>query len=145
MGYIAKGSYEIAAPLCKTTLQDLQDKYGPEHPDVVAMMDIITIVYRGMQKYKDAAKMQLEIALTLNTLSALYGKTGKVEEAEKFCRKAVEFRKRVLGKTHADVGKQLCNLAAICCHRKQCNEAVDYYKEALEIFQILLGLKILIQ
>ncbi|GFU97281.1 kinesin light chain [Trichonephila clavipes] len=61
MGYIAKGSYEIAAPLCKTTLQDLQEKYGPNHPDVVAMMDIITIVYRGMRRYKDAAKIQLEV------------------------------------------------------------------------------------
>ncbi|CAL1265179.1 unnamed protein product [Larinioides sclopetarius] len=154
MGYIAKGSYEIAAPLCKTTLQDLQEKYGPHHPDVVAMMDIITIVYRGMRRYKDAAKIQHEvldikkktlsqndisIASTLNTLSALYGKTRKVEEAEKFCRKAVEFRKRVLGKNHVDVGKQLCNLAAICCHTKKYKEAVNCYQEALEILSCTLG------
>ncbi|GFR19295.1 kinesin light chain [Trichonephila clavata] len=154
MGYIAKGSYEIAAPLCKTTLQDLQEKYGPNHPDVVAMMDIITIVYRGMRRYKDAAKIQLEvleikkktlskndisIAFTLNNLSAFYGKTGKVEEAEKFCRKAVEFRKRVLGNNHVDVGKQLCNLAAICCHTKQYNEALECYKEAIDIFSRTIG------
>ncbi|GFU24313.1 kinesin light chain [Nephila pilipes] len=154
MGYIAKGSYEIAAPLCKTTLQDLQEKYGPNHPDVVAMMDIITIVYRGMRRYKDAAKIQLEvleikkktltkndisIAFTLNNLSAFYGKTGKVEEAEKFCRKAVEFRKRVLGNNHVDVGKQLCNLAAICCHTKQYKEALECYKEAIDIFCRTIG------
>ncbi|GFU97287.1 kinesin light chain [Trichonephila clavipes] len=79
------------------------------------------------------------IAFTLNNLSAFYGKTGKVEEAEKFCRKAVEFRKRVLGNNHADVGKQLCNLAAICCHTKQYNEALECYKEAIDIFSRTIG------
>ncbi|GFY48244.1 kinesin light chain [Trichonephila inaurata madagascariensis] len=90
MGYIAKGSYEIAAPLCKTTLQDLQEKYGPNHPDVVAMMDIITIVYRGMRRYKDAAKIQLEVleikkkTLSKNDISAsLYVETEHYKEAEK--------------------------------------------------------------
>ncbi|GBO39495.1 Kinesin light chain [Araneus ventricosus] len=46
---------------------------------------------------------------------------------------------QVLGKDHLDVGKQLCNLAAICCHTKKYKEAVDCYKEALEIFSGTLG------
>nr|XP_042896929.1 kinesin light chain isoform X2 [Parasteatoda tepidariorum] len=154
MGYITKGSYEIAAPLCKTTLQDLQEKCGPAHPDVISMMDIITLVYRGMSRYKDAAKMQrdvldiktkhfednkLSIASTLNNLSALYGKIGKTEDAKKFCKTAVKYRKIVLGKNHPDVGKQLCNLAAICRHRNEQDDAINCYKEALNIFSNTIG------
>ncbi|XP_054709154.1 kinesin light chain 1-like [Uloborus diversus] len=149
MGYIIKGSYEIAAPLCKTTLQDLREKCSADHPDVIAMMDIITMVYRGMRHYKDAASIQEEIlevkrksmkednisiAFTLNNLAALYGKIGKIEEAEKFCRSAIDCRKKILGTDHPDVAKQLCNLAAICSHTKKFMEALKCYREALEIF-----------
>ena len=40
------GRYEVAVPLCKQALDDLQRTSGREHPDVATMLNILALVYR---------------------------------------------------------------------------------------------------
>ncbi|XP_019807223.1 kinesin light chain 1 isoform X9 [Tursiops truncatus] len=152
--YASQGRYEVAVPLCKQALEDLEKTSGHDHPDVATMLNILALVYRDQNKYKDAASLLNDalairektlgrdhpaVAATLNNLAVLYGKRGKYKEAEPLCKRALEIREKVLGKDHPDVAKQLNNLALLCQNQGKYEEVEYYYQRALEIYQTKLG------
>uniref|UniRef100_A0A183BJE3 Kinesin light chain n=1 Tax=Globodera pallida TaxID=36090 RepID=A0A183BJE3_GLOPA len=152
--YAAQGRYEVAVPLCKQALEDLEKNNGHDHPDVATMLNILALVYRDQRKYKEAANLLNEalairerclgedhpaVAATLNNLAVLYGKRGKYKEAEPLCKRALEIREKVLGHDHPDVAKQLNNLALICQNQGMYDEVEKYYRRALEIYESKMG------
>uniref|UniRef100_A0A8C7D7C4 Kinesin light chain n=1 Tax=Oncorhynchus kisutch TaxID=8019 RepID=A0A8C7D7C4_ONCKI len=152
--YASQGRYEVAVPLCKQALEDLEKTSGHDHPDVATMLNILALVYRDQNKYKEAAHLLNDalairektlgkdhpaVAATLNNLAVLYGKRGKYKEAEPLCKRALEIREKVLGKYHPDVAKQLNNLALLCQNQGKYEEVEYYYRRALEIYQSKLG------
>ena len=46
--------YEVAVPLCKQALEDLEKTSGHDHPDVATMLNILALVYRFVY-WKEAA------------------------------------------------------------------------------------------
>jgi kinesin light chain len=44
--YASQGRYELAVPLCKQALEDLEKTSGHDHPDVAMMLNILALVYR---------------------------------------------------------------------------------------------------
>lgn len=152
--YASQGRYEVAVPLCKQALEDLEKTSGHDHPDVATMLNILALVYRDQNKYKEAANLlndaltirektlgenHAAVAATLNNLAVLYGKRGKYKEAEPLCKRALEIRENVLGKEHPDVAKQLNNLALLCQNQSKYEEVERYYQRALEIYELKLG------
>lgn len=152
--YASQGRYEVAVPLCKQALEDLEKTSGHDHPDVATMLNILALVYRDQNKYKEAANLLNDaltirektlgenhpaVAATLNNLAVLYGKRGKYKDAEPLCKRALEIRENVLGKSHPDVAKQLNNLALLCQNQAKYEEVEMYYKRALEIYEMKLG------
>ncbi|KAL3872954.1 hypothetical protein ACJMK2_036123 [Sinanodonta woodiana] len=152
--YASQGRYEVAVPLCKQALEDLEKTSGHDHPDVATMLNILALVYRDQGKYKEAANLLNDalgirektlgpdhpaVAATLNNLAVLYGKRGKYKEAEPLCKRALEIREKVLGKDHPDVAKQLNNLALLCQNQGKYDEVEQYYQRALEIYETKLG------
>ncbi|XP_078675486.1 kinesin light chain 1-like isoform X43 [Branchiostoma floridae x Branchiostoma belcheri] len=152
--YASQGRYEVAVPLCKQALEDLEKTSGHDHPDVATMLNILALVYRDQNKYKEAANLLNDalairektlgedhpaVAATLNNLAVLYGKRGKYKEAEPLCKRALEIREKVLGKDHPDVAKQLNNLALLCQNQGKYEEVEWYYQRALEIYTNKLG------
>ncbi|XP_078792015.1 kinesin light chain 2 [Oryzias latipes] len=152
--YASQGRYEVAVPLCKQALEDLEKSSGHDHPDVATMLNILALVYRDQNKYKEAAHLLNDalairektlgkdhpaVAATLNNLAVLYGKRGKYKEAEPLCKRALEIRVKVLGKLHPDVAKQLNNLALLCQNQGKYDEVEYYYTQALEIYVSQLG------
>ncbi|KAM5247448.1 kinesin light chain 2 isoform 2-T2 [Ctenodactylus gundi] len=152
--YASQGRYEVAVPLCKQALEDLEKTSGHDHPDVATMLNILALVYRDQNKYKEAAHLLNDalairektlgkdhpaVAATLNNLAVLYGKRGKYKEAEPLCKRALEIREKVLGKFHPDVAKQLSNLALLCQNQGKAEEVEYYYRRALEIYATRLG------
>ncbi|XP_071056385.1 kinesin light chain isoform X2 [Onthophagus taurus] len=152
--YASQGRYEVAVPLCKQALEDLEKTSGHDHPDVATMLNILALVYRDQNKYKEAANLLNDalairektlgenhpaVAATLNNLAVLYGKRGKYKEAEPLCKRALEIRQKVLGKEHPDVAKQLNNLALLCQNQGKYEEVERYYQRALEIYEQTLG------
>ncbi|XP_061058060.1 kinesin light chain 2 isoform X1 [Eubalaena glacialis] len=152
--YASQGRYEVAVPLCKQALEDLEKTSGHDHPDVATMLNILALVYRDQNKYKEAAHLLNDalairektlgkdhpaVAATLNNLAVLYGKRGKYKEAEPLCKRALEIREKVLGKFHPDVAKQLSNLALLCQNQGKAEEVEYYYRRALEIYATCLG------
>ncbi|XP_064088558.1 kinesin light chain-like isoform X2 [Macrobrachium nipponense] len=167
--YASQGRYEVAVPLCKQALEDLEKTSGHDHPDVATMLNILALVYRDQNKYKEAANLLNDalairektlgenhpaVAATLNNLAVLYGKRGKYKEAEPLCKRALEIREKVLGRDHPDVAKQLNNLALLCQNQisqeerrgvpkeellGKYEEVEKYYQRALEIYETKLG------
>lgn len=152
--YASQGRYEVAVPLCKQALEDLEKSSGHSHPDVATMLNILALVYRDQNKYKEAANLLNDalairektlgldhpaVAATLNNLAVLYGKRGKYKEAEPLCKRALEIREKVLGIDHPDVAKQLNNLALLCQNQGKYQEVEQYYERALQIYQSRLG------
>ncbi|XP_034460996.1 kinesin light chain 3 [Hippoglossus hippoglossus] len=152
--YASQGRYEVAVPLCKQALEDLEKSSGHTHPDVATMLNILALVYRDQNKYKEAASLLNDalairektlgmdhpaVAATLNNLAVLYGKRGKYKEAEPLCKRALEIREKVLGIDHPDVAKQLNNLALLCQNQGKYQEVELYYERALHIYQSKLG------
>eukprot|EP00064_Thunnus_orientalis_P015015 superscaffoldBa00002707_g15064 len=152
--YASQGRYEVAVPLCKQALEDLEKTSGHDHPDVATMLNILALVYRDQNKYKEAAHLLNDalairektlgkdhpaVAATLNNLAVLYGKRGKFKEAEPLCKRALEIREKVLGMFHPDVAKQLNNLALLCQNQGKYDEVEYYYRRALVIYETKLG------
>ncbi|KAJ6218247.1 hypothetical protein RDWZM_009404 [Blomia tropicalis] len=152
--YASQGRYEVAVPLCKQALEDLEKTSGHDHPDVATMLNILALVYRDQYKYKEAANLLNDalairektlgenhpaVAATLNNLAVLYGKRSRYKEAEPLCKRALEIRERVLGKNHPDVAKQLNNLALLCQNQGKYDEVEKYYVRAVEIYESVLG------
>ncbi|XP_046830288.1 kinesin light chain isoform X10 [Vespa crabro] len=152
--YASQGRYEVAVPLCKQALEDLEKTSGHDHPDVATMLNILALVYRDQNKYKEAANLLNDalairektlgenhpaVAATLNNLAVLYGKRGKYNEAEPLCKRALAIREKVLGYEHPDVAKQLNNLALLCQNQGKYEEVERYYQRALEIYEAKLG------
>jgi len=152
--YASQGRYEVAVPLCKQALEDLEKNSGHDHPDVATMLNILALVYRDQNKFKEASSLLNDalairektlgpdhpaVAATLNNLAVLYGKRGKYKEAEPLCKRALEIREKVLGRDHPDVAKQLNNLALLCQNQNKYDEVEKYYKRALQIYENNLG------
>ncbi|PIC27427.1 hypothetical protein B9Z55_019687 [Caenorhabditis nigoni] len=152
--YANQKRYELAVPLCKLSLEELEKTSGRDHPDFAAMLTILAQVYRDQNKYKEAAYLWNEalsirekclgeshpdVASTLNNLAVLYGKRGKFQDAEPLCKRALEIREKVFGDDHPDVAKQLNNLALLCQIQGKYEETEKYYKRALEIYESKLG------
>ena len=152
--YASQGRYEVAVPLCKQALEDLEKTSGHDHPDVATMLNILALVYRDQNKYKEAANLLNDaltirektlgenhpaVAATLNNLAVLYGKRGKYKDAEPLCKRALEIREKVLGSDHPDVAKQLNNLALLCQNQGKYEEVEKYYQRALDIYESKLG------
>ena len=152
--YASQGRYEVAVPLCKQALEDLEKTSGHDHPDVATMLNILALVYRDQNKYKEAANLLNDalairektlgenhpaVAATLNNLAVLYGQRGKYKDAEPLCKRALEIREKVLGSDHPDVAKQLNNLALLCQNQGKYEEVEKYYQRALAIYESKLG------
>ena len=50
--YASQGRYEVAVPLCKQALEDLEKTSGHDHPDVATMLNILALVYRDQVSFK---------------------------------------------------------------------------------------------
>jgi kinesin light chain len=94
--YAQAGRYEVAVPLCRQALEDLEKTHGHTHPDVATMLNILALVYRDQNKFKEALQLLTEaltirektlglehpaVAATLNNLAVLYGKKNRYKEA----------------------------------------------------------------
>lgn len=152
--YAQKGRYEVAVPLCKQALEDLEKTSGPNHPDFATMLNILALVYRDQHLYREATQLLNEalqirektlgpddpgVAATLNNLAVLYGKRGLYEEALPLCKRALAIREKRYGPDHPDVAKQLNNLALLCVNLGRFDEAHQYYSRAIDIYENALG------
>ncbi|CAF1210461.1 unnamed protein product, partial [Didymodactylos carnosus] len=147
--YASAGRYEVAVPLCRQALEDIEKTHGHDHQDMATMLNILALVYRDQNKFKEALSLLQEalairekvlgpedpaVAATLNNLAVLYGKKNRYKDAEPLCKRALEIREKVFGRDHPDVGRQLNNLALLCLNQGKYDMVEIYYKRAIAIY-----------
>lgn len=64
--YASQGRYEVAVPLCKQALEDLEKTSGHDHPDVATMLNILALVYRSECLYITASATSMFIFTFFN-------------------------------------------------------------------------------
>ncbi|UMM35779.1 hypothetical protein L5515_008247 [Caenorhabditis briggsae] len=139
--YASEGRYEVAVPLCKQSLEDLENTIGHAHPDVATMLNILALVYRDQNKYKEAANLLNEalsirnddphVAKQLNNLALLCQNQGKYDETEKYYKRALEIYESKLGPNQPEVTKTKNNLSSAYLKQGKYKEAEDLYKQIL--------------
>ncbi|XP_011847179.1 PREDICTED: kinesin light chain 1-like [Mandrillus leucophaeus] len=124
--YASQGRYEVAVPLCKQALEDLEKTSGHDHPDVATMLNILALVYRLV-----LGKDHPDVAKQLNNLALLCQNQGKYEEVEYYYQRALEIYQTKLGPDDPNVAKTKNNLASCYLKQGKFKQAETLYKEIL--------------
>lgn len=66
--YASQGRYEVAVPLCKQALEDLEKTSGHDHPDVATMLNILALVYRSECVHITASAASMFVFPILHTI-----------------------------------------------------------------------------
>lgn len=112
MLYLRQGKYDKAEIPYKAALELVQNKLGPDHPDVAAC---------------------------LNNLAWLASNQNKLAEAQSLIEQGLAIRLKSLGENHPAYARNLANLARIMMDRKNYQGAIENLEKALEIQRSVLG------
>ena len=96
----------------RQTLAAQERSLGPDHPDV---------------------------AKNLNSLTALYLRQGRFDEAEPLLKRSLAIQERSLGPDNPNVANNLNDLAALYFHQERYDEAEPLFKRSLAIRERSLG------
>lgn len=105
--YASQGRYEVAVPLCKQALEDLEKSSGHSHPDVATMLNILALVYRSHIHLTLSVNIITNlyyILILLNNINImLYRDQNKYKEAANLLNDALAIREKTLGMDHPAV------------------------------------------
>ncbi|XP_076442900.1 TPR repeat-containing protein DDB_G0287407-like [Babylonia areolata] len=103
------GDYSRAAQLCTKALKIYEEQYFGHLPPVIGVMTgNIAVCYRNLDR---------------------------LEESEAMYKKAVDIAERALGRNHPNVATALNNLGTLEVNRDQFHKAVQYFKDAMDIYK----------
>jgi len=119
--------------------------------DAVPLYNLLGIVYKYMGNFDGAAEAYRTCRQILRsnhmedgTLAVLYHNLGGLEHskgryglAERYARKGLTIREKVLGAAHPDTAADMAALAAILHERGKYEQAKDIYLQVLSIFRKL--------
>jgi len=152
---IEDGRYNEAETCLLDNLKIKDRLLGHEHPDALASMGNLGILYQHQGRYKEAEDLQihllekskrvlgLEHPDTLKSsgnLACTFRNQGRLNEAEDLQIQVLKTRKRVLGLEHPDTLKSSGNLACTLRNQGRLNKAEDLQIQVLETRKRVLGL-----
>jgi tetratricopeptide (TPR) repeat protein len=109
---VEKAEYSEAEPLLRRALSMNERTYGPDHS---------------------------EVALPLNNLAQLLGRTNRLDEAEPLMRRALTIDEASYGLGHPNVARDLNNLGALLIRKNRLDEAEPLIRRALAIDEASYG------
>ena len=143
------GKYETALEFYQKSLKIRETVYSGKHQDIAKTINNIGSIYKSLGDVKKANeyyRRSLEIntelyddqdnsdtALSLDNVGYTYYLIGDSTLGLQFIEKGYEMRKRLYGSSHPDVAKSLNNLGSLYSASDN-NKAIEYFKEALNIY-----------
>ena len=97
--YATQGRFEVAVPLCKQALEDMEKTSGRNNPDFATMLNILAMVYRYVRNVYPLGHGTLLIVL----LPGIYRDQKKFKEAAHLLNDALQIRRATLGNDHPAV------------------------------------------
>lgn len=118
--YASQGRYEVAVPLCKQALEDLEKTSGHDHPDVATMLNILALVYRSEMSPHGSLSCYFFSDLSTQIVSILSLRCpvspshscrdqNKYKEAAHLLNDALSIREKTLGRDHPAVRLHYCH------------------------------------
>jgi len=104
--YASQGRYEVAVPLCRQALEDLEKTSG--HQRKLNFPISINLISKSFFFYLDP-----DVATMLNILALVYRDQSKFKEASALLNDALAIREKTLGSDHPAVAATLNNLAVL--------------------------------
>jgi tetratricopeptide (TPR) repeat protein len=152
--FLRRGRWREAEPLAVRAMQVREQVLGAEHPDTLASVNNLALLYKSQGRYAEAEPLhQRELAacervqgsehpdtlISVNNLAALYESQGRYAEAEPLFQRALAARERVLGPEHPSTLTSVNNLAALYRSQGRHAEAEPLYQRALDAGERVLG------
>jgi tetratricopeptide (TPR) repeat protein len=149
--YEILGKYEQSEDMFRRAVVVGRDRYGNDHPDLVASLNGLGFVLTRQKKlaeaeaaYRDALTLErkltdgrenLELASSLNGLAGVLENQCKLQEAEAMFREALAMRRKLSGNDDPLVANTLANLADSLCEQGKLTEAEAMFRDALAIMR----------
>jgi len=126
---------------------------GPEHPDLIILLNDLTRIYLRQSAYAAAEPLLLrlvemkrskgedhpEVATVLASLATVRQGLGRHESAEQLWRRVLDIRERTLAPNHFAIATALEHFGEACSARGKIREALAAFQRALTIRERTLG------
>lgn len=133
--YSAMGKPEQGEAALRRSMTIRMETLPSDHPDITDCLNLLSLV----AKERRLGTEDPDVAVSLNSLAALYLSQRKPAEAEPLLRRAVTIREKTLGPDHPDLAVSLNNLAEFYHSQGRQVEAEPLLKSALAIREKVLG------
>jgi TonB family protein len=126
---------------------------GPDHPDLIILLNDLTRIYLRQSAYAAAEPLLLrllemkrskgedhpEVATVLASLATVRQGLGRHESAEQLWRRVLDIRERTLAPNHFAIATALEHFGEACSARGKIREALVAFQRALTIRERTLG------
>jgi TonB family protein len=126
---------------------------GPDHPDLIILLNDLTRIYLRQSAYAAAEPLLLrllemkrskgedhpEVATVLASLATVRQGLGRHESAEQLWRRVLDIRERTLAPNHFAIATALEHFGEACSARGKIREALSAFQRALTIRERTLG------
>ncbi len=144
MTYLRLGRYREAEDLLQSACRILEEKFGPEFPDLASPLTTLGVLKHERGEYAEAESLYrraLAIARRtrkdedpnvlsiLNNLALVLQDQGKLDEAEPLVRRILEIDRKLLGSEDVNVGVDLNNLGNLLLKKGDFKEAEPFLRE----------------
>ena len=141
-----------AEQLFRRALEIKERLLGPEHPDLVVLINDLSRLYLKRGAHADAEPLLLrlhaikrakgedhpEVATVLASLASVKQALGRYDAAEQLWRRVLEIRERTLAPHHFSIATALEHLGETCAARGKLNEALRHRLRALAMREMTL-------
>ena len=126
---------------------------GPDHPDMILLLNDLTRIYLKQSAYSSAEPLLLrllemkrskgedhpEVATVMASLATVRQALGRHESAEQLWRRVLEIRERTLAPNHFAIATALEHFGEACSARGKIREALTAFQRAHTIRERTLG------
>jgi TonB family protein len=126
---------------------------GPDHPDMILLLNDLTRIYLKQSAYASAEPLLLrllemkrskgedhpEVATVMASLASVRQALGRHESAEQLWRRVLEIRERTLAPNHFAIATALEHFGEACSARGKIREALSAFQRAHTIRERTLG------
>ena len=148
------GHGDEAAVELKAAVEQAQNLYGPEHPEVALMLMPLGSVYefkgehqRAMEVHQRAREIWTaavgpehpQTAGAVNNLAIDHANLEQMEEAAALFRRVIDIRVEVYGEDHPDVARARENLGQLLGNQGDFEDALEQLRKAKAIYERELG------
>jgi CHAT domain-containing protein/tetratricopeptide (TPR) repeat protein len=146
--------YAEAEPLYARTVAILEQRLGPDDPNVGATLNDLAALYRELGRFEECHALyervlaigektfgaqHQNVGAVLNNIALLYESEARYREAETYFKRALAIGEKALGRDNLDLANGLISLGALYREQGRYAEAEPLYQRVLVIREKKLG------